>query len=42
VLGVTTADANNWLAGKSSPPAALKADIMQRLQQAKSGKCPTK
>jgi ABC-type sugar transport system substrate-binding protein len=41
VLGVTTADANNWLAGKGSPPAALKADIMKRLQQAKSGHCPT-
>ena len=42
VLGVTTADANSWLAGKSSPPAALKADIMKRLQEAKSGHCPTK
>src|SRR5437763_3849678 len=31
VLGVTTKDANDWLAGKSSPPAPLKADIMQRL-----------
>jgi ABC-type sugar transport system substrate-binding protein len=42
VLGVSTKDANNWLAGKSSPPAALKADIMKRLQEAKSGHCPTK
>ena len=41
VLGVNTADANAWVTGKSSPPAALKADIVKRLQQAKSGKCPT-
>jgi ABC-type sugar transport system substrate-binding protein len=39
VIGVTTKDANNWLAGKSSPPAALKADILQRLKNAKAGKC---
>jgi ABC-type sugar transport system substrate-binding protein len=42
VLGVTTKLANDWLAGKSQPPAALKADIMKRLQEAKSGHCPTK
>jgi len=42
VLGVTTQLANDWLAGKSQPPAALKADIMKRLQEAKSGHCPTK
>jgi ribose transport system substrate-binding protein len=42
VLGVTTKLANDWLAGTSSPPAALKADIVQRLQEAKSGHCPTK
>lgn len=42
VLGVDTQDANAWLAGKSSPPAALKADIITRLKQAKSGHCPTK
>ncbi len=42
VLGVSTPDANNWLAGKGSPPAALKADVIQRLKQAKSGHCPTK
>ena len=39
VLGVTTKLANDWLAGKSSPPAALKADILQRLKNAKSGNC---
>jgi ribose transport system substrate-binding protein len=39
VLGVTTKLANDWLAGKSSPPAALKADIMKRLQNAKTGHC---
>jgi ribose transport system substrate-binding protein len=42
VLGVTTKLANDWLAGKSQPPAELKADIMKRLQEAKSGHCPTK
>ena len=42
VLGVSTADGNAWLSGKSSPPANLKADIIKRLQQAKSGHCPTK
>jgi ABC-type sugar transport system substrate-binding protein len=42
VLGVSTKDANAWLAGTSSPPAALKADIIQRLKEAKSGHCPTK
>jgi ribose transport system substrate-binding protein len=42
VLGVSTADGNAWLAGKSSPPANVKADILKRLQQAKTGKCPTK
>jgi ABC-type sugar transport system substrate-binding protein len=42
VLGVSTQDANAWLAGKSSPPAALKSDIITRLKQAKSGHCPTK
>ena len=42
VLGVSTQLANDWLAGKSQPPAALKADIMKRLQEAKSGHCPTK
>src|SRR5262245_54418107 len=39
VIGVTTQKANDWLAGKSSPPAALKADILQRLKNAKAGKC---
>jgi ribose transport system substrate-binding protein len=39
VLGVTTKLANDWLAGKSSPPAALKADILQRLKNAKAGHC---
>ena len=39
VIGVTTKLANDWLAGKSSPPAALKADILQRLKKAKAGKC---
>ena len=39
VIGVTTKLANDWLAGKSSPPAALKADILQRLKNAKSGHC---
>jgi ribose transport system substrate-binding protein len=39
VIGVTTKLANDWLAGKSSPPAALKADILQRLKNAKAGKC---
>jgi ribose transport system substrate-binding protein len=42
VLGVSTADGNAWLTGKSSPPANVKADIIKRLQQAKSGHCPTK
>jgi ABC-type sugar transport system substrate-binding protein len=39
VIGVTTKLANDWLSGKSSPPAALKADILQRLKNAKAGKC---
>jgi ribose transport system substrate-binding protein len=39
VIGVTTKLANDWLAGKSSPPAALKADILERLKNAKAGKC---
>src|SRR5262245_251143 len=39
VIGVTTKDANDWLAGKSSPPAALKADILKRLKDAKAGHC---
>jgi len=39
VVGVTTKLANDWLSGKSSPPAALKADIVQRLKNAKAGKC---
>jgi ribose transport system substrate-binding protein len=39
VIGITTQKANDWLAGKSSPPAALKADILQRLKNAKAGKC---
>jgi ribose transport system substrate-binding protein len=39
VIGITTKLANDWLAGKSSPPAALKADVLQRLKNAKAGKC---
>jgi ribose transport system substrate-binding protein len=42
VLSVTTTLANNWLAGKGQPPAALSADILKRLREAKSGHCPTK
>jgi ribose transport system substrate-binding protein len=39
VIGITTKLANDWLAGKSSPPAALKADILKRLKDAKAGDC---
>ena len=42
VLSVTTKLANAWLAGTSQPPAKLRADIMRRLKEAKSGNCPTK
>jgi ribose transport system substrate-binding protein len=42
VLGVTTKLANDWLAGKSQPPANVRADILRRLKEAKSGHCPTK
>ena len=42
VLSVTTKAANDWLAGKAQPPAKLRADIMRRLKEAKSGSCPTK
>jgi ribose transport system permease protein len=39
-LSVTQDLANAWLSGSAQPPAALKADILQRLKQSKSGKCP--
>jgi ribose transport system substrate-binding protein len=39
VVGVTTKLANDWLSGKSSPPAALKADLLKRLKDAKAGNC---
>jgi ABC-type sugar transport system substrate-binding protein len=39
VIGITTKLANDWLSGKSSPPAALKANILERLKQAKAGDC---
>jgi ribose transport system substrate-binding protein len=39
VIGITTKLANDWLSGKSSPPAALKADILKRLKDAKAGDC---
>lgn len=42
VLSVDTARAKAWLAGLASPPELVRADIMKRLKQAKSGKCPTK
>jgi ABC-type sugar transport system substrate-binding protein len=39
VLGISTKQANDWLAGKGSPPAPLKADVIQRLKDAKAGNC---
>jgi ribose transport system substrate-binding protein len=39
VLSVDTPRAKAWLAGLASPPALVRADIMKRLKQAKSGKC---
>lgn len=42
VLSVDTARAKAWLAGLASPPQLVRADIMKRLRQAASGKCPTK
>jgi ribose transport system substrate-binding protein len=41
VLAVDTARAKAWLAGLASPPALVRADIMKRLRDARSGKCPT-
>jgi ribose transport system substrate-binding protein len=42
VLSVDTARARAWLAGLATPPTLVRADIMRRLKEAKSGKCPTK
>lgn len=39
VLSVDTARAKAWLAGFAKPPELVRADIMKRLRQAKSGKC---
>jgi ABC-type sugar transport system substrate-binding protein len=41
VLAVDTVRAKAWLAGLASPPALVRASIMKRLKEAKSGKCPT-
>jgi ribose transport system substrate-binding protein len=38
ILGVTTTYAKNLLSGKTKPPAGLP--IVEKLKQAKSGKCP--
>jgi len=38
ILGVTTQYANALLSGKAKPPAGM--GIVEKLQQAKSGKCP--
>lgn len=39
VLSVDTARAKAWLAGLAKPPELVRADVMKRLRQAKSGKC---
>ena len=43
VLSVNTTNAKQWVAGKDTSmiPAALRANVVQRLQQANSGHCPT-
>jgi len=42
VLSVDIARAHAWLAGLAEPPALVRDDIMRRLKEADSGKCPVK
>jgi len=42
VLSVDLPRATAWLAGTAKPPAYVAEDIIQRLKEAKSGKCPVK
>ncbi|MFN8224630.1 MAG: sugar ABC transporter substrate-binding protein [Gaiellales bacterium] len=42
VLSVDQARAKAWLNGLSKPPQVVRADIMRRLKEAASGRCPVK
>ena len=42
VLSVDQARATAWLAGTAKPPVLVRADILRRLKEAKSGSCPVK
>ncbi len=42
VLSVDLARATAWLAGTAEPPALVRADILRRLKEAKSGSCAVK
>lgn len=42
VLSVDQARAKAWLSGAAKPPAIVKSDILRRLKEAASGRCPVK